>query len=166
MLWSFFVTKFIAILASFDSKCLCAFFKYSANFQGHVPKSELTNVWYANFIKFKYEIPNPLDEWALEKINTQCFYLHFANSNCKVIFSHFILNIKKKLFPTLNLHKIYLFINFWPVLTKNVYVLFSNIRPIFKVMRQNRNLPTFDMLILPSSNMKYQTLMMNEHLKK
>ena len=49
----------------------------------------------------------------LTKINTQCFYLHFANSNCKVIFSHIILNIKKKIFHIWNLHKTYLLNNFF-----------------------------------------------------
>ena len=51
---------------------------------------------------------NLFNERAFEQINTQCFYLHFANSNCKVNFSHFILNIKKKLFHIWNLHKIHL----------------------------------------------------------
>ena len=96
------------------------FFKYSLNFQGHALKSELNKAWYANFIEFKYDRSNPLSEWAFEKINTQCFYLHFANSNCKVIFSHFILNIKKKLFHIWNLHKIYLLNNFF------IYILYCH----------------------------------------
>ena len=31
----------------------------------------------------------------LKKTNKTCFFLHFANSNLKVIISHFIFNIKK-----------------------------------------------------------------------
>ena len=34
----------------------------------------------------------------LKKYPTKCLYLHFANSNCIVIFSHFILNITKNCF--------------------------------------------------------------------
>ena len=64
------------------------FFKYSPNFSSHALKSELNKVWYASFIEFKYDRSNPFDEWAIiEKIKKQCFfYLHFAVSNCKVIF--------------------------------------------------------------------------------
>ena len=47
----------------------------------------------------------------LKKTNKPCFYLHFAKSNLKVIFSHFIFNIKKKLFHIWNLHKTYVFDN-------------------------------------------------------
>ena len=61
------------------------FFKYSLNFQGHAPKFELNKVWHANFIEFKYERTNPQNEWAFEKTNKPCFYLHFAKSNLKVI---------------------------------------------------------------------------------
>ena len=39
------------------------------------------------------------------------FYLHVANSNLKVIFSHFILNIKKKLIHIWNVQNIYVFNN-------------------------------------------------------
>ena len=34
----------------------------------------------------------------LKKTNKPCFHLHFPNSNLKVFFSHFILNIKKNSF--------------------------------------------------------------------
>ena len=87
------------------------FFKYSLNFQGPTLKSELNKVWCANFIEFKYDSTNPLKEWAFEKTNKQCFYLHFAKSNFIVIVLHFIFNIKKKLFHNWNLHKIYVFNN-------------------------------------------------------
>ena len=82
-------------------------FKYSLNFQGHAQKFEPNIVWHANFIEFKYDRTNPQNECAFEKTNKPCFYLHFANSNLKVIFSH--LNIKKKLFHTWNIHKINVF---------------------------------------------------------
>ena len=47
----------------------------------------------------------------LKRRTNHVFYLHFANSNLKVIFSHFILNIKKKLFHIWNLHKMCVFSN-------------------------------------------------------
>ena len=116
-LWSFLLTKFMAILASFWLEVMFVFFKYSLNFQGHAQKFELKKVCHANFIEFKYDRTNPQHEWAFEKTNKPCFYLHFANSNLKVIFSHFILNIKNKLFHIWNIHKIYglnnIFIQSW-----------------------------------------------------
>ena len=88
-----------------DSK-FCLFFKYSLNFQGHAQKFKLIKVWHANFIEFKYDRTNPQNEWPFQKTNKQCFCLYFANSNIKVIFSHFILSIKKKLFDIWNLHNL------------------------------------------------------------
>ena len=116
-------------MGQFFTQNVVYFFKYFLNFQGHALKSELNKVGYANFIKFKYDRSNPLNEWAFEKINTQCFYLHFANSNCKVIFSHFILNIKKKLFHIWNLHKIYLFNILWNQLDARVFCFFTRTTP-------------------------------------
>ena len=93
-LWSFLVTKFMALLGQFLTESFVRFFKYSLNFQGHAQKFERNKVWHANFIEFKYDRTNPQKEWAFEKTNKQCFYLHFAKSNFIVIFSHFIFNTK------------------------------------------------------------------------
>ena len=49
----------------------------------------------------------------LKKQTNHVFCLNFSNSNLKVIFSHFILNIKKKLFHIWNLHKLYILNNFF-----------------------------------------------------
>ena len=86
-------------------------FLYSLNLQGHAQKFKLNKVWHDNFIEFKYDRPKPQNEWAFEKTNKPCFCFHFANSNLQEIFSHFILNIKKKKFHIWNLHKIYVFNN-------------------------------------------------------
>ena len=48
----------------------------------------------------------------LKKINTQYFYFHFANFNCKVIVSHFILEHQQQNNLIWNLQKIYLLNNF------------------------------------------------------
>ena len=61
-------------------------YKYTNTVQCHALKSELNKVWYGNFIKFKYDGSNPPKEWAFEKTNEQCFYLHLTNSNCKAFF--------------------------------------------------------------------------------
>ena len=92
----------------FDSKCFFFFFKYSLNFQGHAQKFEPNKVWHANFIKFKYDRTNPQNQWAFEK-NEQTHVFIFIL--LKVIFSHFLYDINKKLFHIWNLHKIYVFNN-------------------------------------------------------
>ena len=79
----------------FLTQYFVCFFKYSLNFQGHTLKSELNKVWCANFIEFKYDSTNPLKEWAFEKTNKLCFYLHFANFNFIVIFHTLSLTSKR-----------------------------------------------------------------------
>ena len=113
LLWYFLLRKFIALLASFLLKMLFLFLNTPSIFKVMRWNRKLTKCDMLTLLSSNMTDQTLLMSEHLKKINAQCFYLHFANSNCKVIFSHFILNIKKKLFHIWNLHKIYLLNQFF-----------------------------------------------------
>ena len=100
----------MALLAIFLLKILLVFSNTPSIFKVMLRNSNLTKLDML-ILSSSYDHTNPQNKWAFEKTNKPCFYLHSANFNIKVIFLHFILNIKKKLFHIWNLHKIYVFNN-------------------------------------------------------
>ena len=98
-------------MASFWLKILFVFSNTPSIFKVMLRNSNLTKLDMLTLSSSNITAPILKTKEHLKKTNKPCFYLHFANSNLKVNFSHFILNIKKKLFHIWNLHKIYVFNN-------------------------------------------------------
>ena len=66
-------------------------FSNALNFQAHALQFKLNKVGYTNFAKFRFQSMSFQIEQAFEKRNKPCFGFHFANSNLKYFFLHFLL---------------------------------------------------------------------------
>ena len=83
-LWSFLVSKFIALLAIFWLRMFFLFFQILPQFHGL--KSKLNKIWYANFMEFKYDRSNRLNEWAFGKQTLSVFIFILLTPTLKSFF--------------------------------------------------------------------------------
>ena len=99
----------MALLACFWLKILFVFSNARSIFKVMLRNMNLTKLDMLTLLSSNMTAPTLKTNEHLKKLTTH--YLHFANSNLKVIFIHFILSIIKKLFHIWNLHQINAFNN-------------------------------------------------------
>ena len=96
-LWSFLLTKFMAHLASFLLKIMFVFSNTPSIVKVMPRNSNLTKFDMLTLSSSNMTAPTLKTNKHLKKTNKPCFYLHFANSNLKVIFFTLALEHNKEI---------------------------------------------------------------------
>ena len=148
-LWYFLVTEFMALLASFWLKIPFVFSNTLSIVKVMLRNSNLTKFDMLTSSSSNMTAPTLKTNEHLKKRTKICIFSSFK----KFCIGVWIFLVTKFMA---------LLASFW----LKILFVFSNTLSIFKVMLRNQNLTKFDMLTSLSSNMKAQTLLMNEHLKK